>query len=150
MKIQFSVHGEASGKGSLISGVGKKTGRVYSHSPKSTIRWEARVAQEAQEAMKGEASLMEGPLAVIIRFRLPKPKSAKKNSLPDKRPDLDKLIRAVLDGMSKIVYKDDGQVTDLSVAKRYGEKPMAEIWISEMNKDVAWDDVPTHPAKAGV
>jgi Holliday junction resolvase RusA-like endonuclease len=136
MRIQFSVAGEASGKGSLISGVGKKTGRVYSHSPTKTIRWEERVAQEAQAVTKGMLSLMEGPLSVEIYFYLPKPKSARKYALPDKRPDLDKLIRAVLDGMSKIVYKDDGQVTDLSVSKRYGEKPMVDIAVSTLKEGV--------------
>jgi Holliday junction resolvase RusA-like endonuclease len=41
---------------------------------------------------------------------------------PSVAPDLDKLIRAVLDGLTAIAYRDDGQVTSITASKTYGER----------------------------
>ena len=43
--------------------------------------------------------------------------------VPGTRPDLDKLARALLDGITGVVVKDDSLVVDLMVGKRYGEAP---------------------------
>jgi Holliday junction resolvase RusA-like endonuclease len=42
-------------------------------------------------------------------------------------PDLDKLIRAVLDSMTAIAYLDDGQVTEINAVKVYGTAPFLEV-----------------------
>jgi crossover junction endodeoxyribonuclease RusA len=64
-----------------------------------------------------------GPLAVSIDFYLPRPKSAPKSALwPAKRPDLDKLARAVLDGLTDGgAWEDDGQVVKLQLVKHYAD-----------------------------
>jgi Holliday junction resolvase RusA-like endonuclease len=41
---------------------------------------------------------------------------------PASRPDVDKLARAVLDALTGVLYRDDGQVVTLDVTKRYGEQ----------------------------
>ena len=82
---------------------------------------------------------LEGPLAVRIAFVMPKPKSAPKyKTTPDKKPDLDKLVRATFDSLSKVIYRDDAQVVDLHVSKRYeGEGYMigAEILVLPVPMD---------------
>jgi crossover junction endodeoxyribonuclease RusA len=46
---------------------------------------------------------------------------------PSVAPDLDKLVRAVLDGLTAIAYRDDGQVVRLTAAKQYGVNP--GVWV---------------------
>ena len=63
-------------------------------------------------------------------FILNKPKTVKRNE-PYVRPDLDKLIRAVLDGLTGVAYEDDQQVVRLTAQKAYGETEGVHIRISE-------------------
>ena len=82
--------------------------------------WREAVRSETQQAMR---SLMpaEGPISLFINFYLPRPKTlAKKVFLPAKRPDIDKLARAVLDGLTEGgAWLDDGQVVRLVAQKNY-------------------------------
>jgi Holliday junction resolvase RusA-like endonuclease len=55
-----------------------------------------------------------------------KPKTVKRLH-PTVPPDLDKLIRAVLDAMTAIAYLDDGQVTEINAVKVYGGAPFLEV-----------------------
>ena len=63
--------------------------------------------------------LLEGALAVRIAYTLIKPKSARR-VYPTVKPDLDNLDKMYLDCMNKIYYKDDSQICDKVVTKRYG------------------------------
>lgn len=55
---------------------------------------------------------------IDLMFCLPKPPSVKRHT-PHTRPDLDKLIRAVLDALTGIAYVDDGQVIAITASKIY-------------------------------
>ena len=37
----------------------------------------------------------------------------------DKRPDIDNLAKAVIDGLNGIAFNDDAQIADLHVTKKY-------------------------------
>ena len=43
--------------------------------------------------------------------------------LPVGKPDLDNLVKAVLDGIRVIVISDDAAIVDVRAAKRYGIEP---------------------------
>lgn len=97
--------------------------------------WRAQIADAAGQAMNG-AGLMAGPLVVQVYAYLPRPKSHYRRNgdlkpdAPDYvsvRPDLDKLARAVLDGMTGIVFRDDSQVAGLVCEKAYGDRPRVEV-----------------------
>jgi crossover junction endodeoxyribonuclease RusA len=82
----------------------------------------------------GNLDAFDGPARVQITFRLPRPKSAPKSvTLPIKRPDIDKLARAVLDGLvAGGALADDSQVVDLLVSKRFATtRPGCIIEITE-------------------
>jgi len=82
--------------------------------------WRERVAL----AVHGEGwPMMAGPVWVRLQFVLPRPKSAPKRSTPPavKRPDLDKLQRAILDALTGIVFADDSQVICIFARKRIAE-----------------------------
>ena len=59
----------------------------------------------------------------MATFIFVKPKSTpKKVRLNTKRPDLDKLIRAVLDGITDVLIPDDAQVISITAGKEYAER----------------------------
>lgn len=78
----------------------------------------------------------ERPLHVTYRFILTRPKSVRR-WLPWVKPDLDKLIRAVNDGISDAgVWDDDSRVTTITARKEYetpDQPPGATITIREEN-----------------
>lgn len=64
---------------------------------------------------------VEGAAEVVLGFYMPKPKS-NKDDHPIRRPDVDKLIRAVLDGMTDAgIFKDDSQVVSISARKLWAK-----------------------------
>lgn len=101
---------------------------------KAVAPWREAVRAETQRAMDGTMPL-EGALEVRINFWLPRPASAPRRvTHPAKRPDLDKLIRAVLDGLTAGgAWKDDGQVVTLLATKRFadGSGPGCSIQITQ-------------------
>lgn len=50
--------------------------------------------------------------------------------VPSTMPDVDKLIRGVLDVLTNVVYGDDGQIVRAVGTKRYGEPARAEIRVT--------------------
>lgn len=66
-----------------------------------------------------------GPIRLEVDFYLARPKTVKQNKrpFPIVPPDLDKLIRAVGDGIgqSEMIWGDDSQIVELSGSKRYAD-----------------------------
>lgn len=111
--------------------------------------WRHRVATKARVTMAGREP-MTGPVIVLARFYLPRPQDhlgtgrnagQLRPSAPQawehvKKPDGDKLLRAVLDAMTGIVYHDDAQVIDSMPRKRYadpGQSPGVRLTIKPAN-----------------
>lgn len=66
------------------------------------------------------------PVRVDVSFYFARPKSAKKRSGVTVRPDIDKLCRALLDGILA-AWHDDAQVVELHARKDYGMPERAEV-----------------------
>jgi Holliday junction resolvase RusA-like endonuclease len=104
--------------------------------------WRSEVTSVAFKTM---ADLGAAPLqdAVILRaeFIMPRPKhhygtgknsAILKDSAPrvhTSAPDATKLIRALEDSLKNICWRDDSQVVESHVFKRYGEQPGAKVTI---------------------
>ena len=116
--ISFEVFGLPKSKGSFRPFVNRKTGQALMVRGKSSVQWEQLVRSEAQRARTDQCPL-DGPLACSITFRLQAPKTVKRE-FPTTKPDLDKLVRGVLDGMTGILYKDDCQIVNIYCSKHYG------------------------------
>jgi Holliday junction resolvase RusA-like endonuclease len=84
---------------------------------RSTIGWEAK--------LRG-ATPHNYPVKITINFIMPRPKTVKR-PYPSVAPDLDKLVRGVLDGLTGIAYDDDSQVVEIHARKIYGGSPGAEV-----------------------
>jgi Holliday junction resolvase RusA-like endonuclease len=117
--VSFQVHGLPVPQGSTRSWVvnGKP---VITSAATGLSTWRRLVADVAQRYAPDEP--WEGPVGIELHFGLPRPKSApkRKRVWPDKRPDLDKLTRAVLDALTYVVFADDSQVVNIRATKDYG------------------------------
>ena len=55
-----------------------------------------------------------------------------KNTIsPTKKPDIDNIVKIVLDAMNELAFKDDTQITKLEVEKIYGIEEKLQIKIEE-------------------
>ncbi|KKN39265.1 hypothetical protein LCGC14_0745480 [marine sediment metagenome] len=130
----FLVRGIPAPKGSVTA---FKTGDgrpfVTTQKTKGLKEWQTAVGFVMQSEWQGEP--LRGAVAVALSFRMLRPKSARKSDYyMAKRPDIDKLVRAVLDGMTGIVFIDDGQVAQLTAIKHYesGTGPGVYIEVSSL------------------
>jgi Holliday junction resolvase RusA-like endonuclease len=105
--------------------------------------WRATVTAAIVEAGWHLEPVLSGPVAVSLLFTFPRPRAhygtggnanRLKETAPewhDKRPDADKLARAVLDAITESgTIRDDAQVVSLRVRKRYGQ-PGVRITLGE-------------------
>ncbi len=89
--------------------------------------WRLAVKSVVEDVI-GDRPPLTGPLTVVLIFTLPKPASAPKRrrTWPNKRPDLDKLIRAVFDAVTESgAWLDDAQVVSIDAEKTYTGDPDA-------------------------
>jgi len=122
MVIEFMAWGFAQPKGSTRAFMpkGARFPVVTSDNPKLKY-WQQVVASAAQQ--QAGASLATGPVRLHLQFMLPRPKSlGTKTVAHTKRPDLDKLVRAVKDALKGVLYDDDSQVIALWATKAYAPK----------------------------
>lgn len=90
--------------------------------------WRADVARNAELFGYKPVS---GAVKVEIDFIFIKPKTVSR-PYPSVTPDLDKLIRAVLDGLTAVAYDDDCQVILIQASKTYGDNTGAWIKIEQI------------------
>lgn len=133
--ITFRVMGQPVGKARPRV---TRAGRVYT--PKKTEQAEDDIRAMATYAMCGDPPLA-GPLELTVRFLMAVPASwskAKQRQAyeweiqPTGRPDLDNLLKTVMDACNNIVYADDSQVVSIRASKRYAsetEQPMVIVSI---------------------
>jgi Holliday junction resolvase RusA-like endonuclease len=77
-------------------------------------------------------------LRVEAFFYFDRPKS-KSKSLYHKttKPDIDKLARSLMDGMTGVVFEDDSQVSQCWVSKFFGSPSRVEVRITTLEDEVA-------------
>lgn len=115
-------------------------GFIQARQPAKVKKCEARVKAAAERAMEGRQPFDSAvTLRLCLNMQVPKSWSKKKRAeafrhliLPTTRPDLDNLCKAVLDGLKGVVYRDDSQITDLTVTKRYAPEPGVDILAREI------------------
>jgi len=127
--LAFQVFGDPIPQGSKRAFVVKQRAVVVDDN-KATLRsWRSAVTDAARAELNGEAPDL-GPIRVTLMFFLRQPKRPKA-VVPIVKPDVDKLARAVLDGMTDAgVFRDDSQVTTLTARKRYTtEAPCVRVFV---------------------
>lgn len=110
-------------------------GRCYDPSKKAkeAIQWQIRPFAPKEP--------ITGPVSLHLTFLLPIPKSTSKlirrqmiegKILPIMRPDFDNLAYLITNAMNQLIYKDDSQVVDAKIMKRYGEEPQTIVKIVQL------------------
>ena len=112
-----------------------KAGVAYT--PAKTRNYEKQAAMIARAGMRTNGLNIFGcPVIVMAIAYVPIPKSMTKKDraaalsgtlLPAKKPDIDNIAKAALDGLNGVVWRDDSLIVGLSIKKLYGEKPRLEI-----------------------
>lgn len=117
--ITFTVLGVPVPQGSMKAFM-PKNGRfpVVTSDNLRTRPWKQSVTFEASVAMAATKPIAD-PVTVSVLFYLPRPKTAPRSVLePAKKPDIDKLVRAILDALTDAgVWIDDSQVVSVAARK---------------------------------
>lgn len=130
-ELDATVAGKPAPQGSKARG---RNGGVYDMA-KGLAPWRRAVALTVKAALPAAdwpEQARSGPVAATVTFMLPRPGSHYRTGTaagqvkvtaplyPATRPDVDKLARAVLDGLTMSgAIADDGQVVILSAVKAY-------------------------------
>ena len=135
MIYEFEVPGKVIGKGRPR--LNSYTGIVYT--PTKTKDYESLVEQYFLLKYPRFKTL-EGRIKVSIIAYFSIPKTTKKadinemlenNISPTKKPDIDNIVKAILDSMNKFAFKDDNQITKLEVEKKYAIEDKVYVKIEE-------------------
>lgn len=139
--IKFTYHGEAVGKGRPR--YAKRGDYVHTYTPKRTKDFEDALRFEF---MAGNCEAMpvydkDTPLqaTVLVGVGIPKSYSKKKQALcrdrfvaPNKKPDIDNILKSVMDSLNGYAFADDSQVVRIMAEKVYAEEPFVEVTIDEL------------------
>ena len=133
--LHFHIAGPVQGKARPRATI--RNGRPHIYTPTKTEKYEHRLAQHAQIAMRGRPPY-EGPLELHVEVGCECPKSWSKAKRarallgfirPTVKPDASNIAKAIEDAMNKIVYEDDVQIVDLRVKKYYTERPFVTVTV---------------------
>jgi Holliday junction resolvase RusA-like endonuclease len=143
MLCVFRVVGQPVPQGSMTASYNRKQGVAHVHHVQGTALalWRAEVREAAYQA---GATLTVAPVALSVTFGMPRPKAqttlkhgqrvVKMEHYYDRpavAPDLDKLVRAVMDALTGVCYHDDAQVVTVMAHKIYAgvtEVVVADAW----------------------
>lgn len=96
---------------------------------------------------RGAGRWLEGEITATIEayYEIPKSKSKNKSMRmkmlngsinPTVKPDADNIAKIILDALNKIAYRDDSQITQLTVIKRYSEQPHVRVTLEEVKNEI--------------
>jgi|TARA_B110000259_G_scaffold153661_1_gene173985 crossover junction endodeoxyribonuclease RusA len=141
MPITLEVYGFPAPQGSKAV----YNGRVVEQSAKTLKPWRKAIADACHEWVTDDHEFLLGPVKIEIDFYLVRPPSVKMNkrAFPIVPPDIDKLCRSTLDGVSQglngkvgdgLIWGDDSLVVELIARKYYADdrEPGATITITAL------------------
>ena len=122
--IDIVFHGTPIGKSRPRFGR-TKAGGVVTYTPQKTRDYERALKSFAQVAMIGK-TVLEGPVKVTITAYF---SHKTKTGWHVSRPDLDNIIKAVLDALNEIVFDDDAAVCEIVASKKYDNEERIEVQV---------------------
>lgn len=140
MRISFTIYGQPVGKGRpKFSGRYGNTRHAYT--PKKTREYEENVKASFLSRFGMLPFKKDAKLCVEIHawYQIPKskPKQVKENMRleiirPTVKPDLDNVIKIIMDSLNGVAYPDDKQVVEIHAIKRYSDDPCVTVMIEEI------------------
>lgn len=110
------------------------------YTPDRTRNYEAMIGLKYKEKYKEKPSEKPIKISIVIMFEPPKNISKKKRqdlllTEYNKKPDIDNLVKAILDGLNGIAYKDDSQIVEIKARKLYGLEDEIYIELEEFTDE---------------
>lgn len=112
-------------------------GRTFTDA--KTVQAEKHIQRHAIEQI-GKPCLT-GPLQVSLTIRIaPPPSWSRKKTadalagriLPTSRPDIDNQMKTAADALNGIAWKDDAQIVDAALSRRYGAESLTVIEVRQI------------------
>ncbi len=120
IELSFEYSGEFKAKERPRKG---PAGNFYT--PRETLQTEKDIGIMALQA-RAHAGIVkphDGPVSLVITYSQPVPKTSKDKEILYKRnvskPDIDNILKTILDACNKILYEDDCQVFSVQMTKTY-------------------------------
>jgi len=145
-EISFFVPGKPQGKGRprFTARTGKA---MHPYTPRATRLYEKAIREFALVRKIAENwQVTERPLALEIDVLFCIPKSYTKHTrelaeqglLYPSRPDLDNIVKVILDGLNTLIYADDSQIQRIDARRRYArphEPEGVKVKVRELSED---------------
>lgn len=127
-RYEFEVYGTPVPQGSKRAFVVNGRAVIADVKGKELKAWRSLIVTAAR-AIAPETPLDEA-VSVWVTFGIEKPASVTRE-VPSVAPDLDKLLRALLDGLTDSgLIRDDSRVTGISAEKVYASRPGARVVVA--------------------
>ena len=135
MGFEFEVVGDIKGK--ARPRVNTYTCKAYT--PENTKDYEMLIKQYFKLKYPRYVPLENRvSVKIVAQFKVPKTATKKDRALieegklsPTKKPDIDNIVKIILDALNKMAFKDDNQITKIEVEKVYGEVEKILVKIEE-------------------
>lgn len=129
--IRFTVFGTPKPQGSTRAFIPKGWKRAIITTDNTNLKpWRQQISATAQ-SLNVPVFHDKAPIRIVLDFFFARPKTAKNRKGMIVKPDLDKLQRAIFDGITGILIRDDSQIVDVQARKLYGDPERVEIEIQE-------------------
>ena len=121
-------------------------GRVYS--VKKTSKYESAVKSVCRQTMERKhLKPFESCVCVVLRFNFEHPQSwserrKKQRAWHTSKPDLDNLVKAVLDALNGVAYTDDKLVVRVDARKIWSTSDSVSVTVEELSESEAIDYKP--------
>ena len=131
-RISFTIEGEPTGKGR------PRHGKYKTYTPHKTKAVENNIAYfykvNVGHYFDGYVKLKLDLYYSIAKSDSKKKKLMKLNNelRPNKKPDIDNVVKLVADALNEVAYKDDTQIIELECRKFYSDIPRIEITIEDL------------------
>jgi Holliday junction resolvase RusA-like endonuclease len=138
--VSFTIPGQPVAKGRPR--IGSRNGQAMMYAPEKTVNYEGVVKLFAAQAMRGRP-LITGPVRLVmnVALQIPASWSGKKQraartgeSLPTGKPDADNVIKMICDALNGVVWKDDSQVVNIDMCKRYSDEPSVRVRVHQIGE----------------
>lgn len=134
MKYELHIKEKARGKARPRFTMNGK----HTYTPDTTKNFEHLIKLDFQK-MYGKIDITENPIEVniVVKHKIPKriSKKIRKNILYTPctvKPDIDNIVKLIMDSLNGLVYKDDKQVFKVTAIKVYAEEDEIFIGIDEV------------------
>ncbi|KFI30974.1 Holliday junction resolvase [Haematobacter missouriensis] len=135
-RVTFIIPGAPFAKQRARSGFNKRLGRAITFNAPANEKFEGTVGSIAAGLFSAP---LDGPVSVTVEAVFcPAPSWSKKRRAEamgqphTQKPDGDNLLKAIKDGLNRIAWSDDAQVSDSRVMKRWGERAETRVTVERI------------------